>query len=91
LNSVPALEKPDYLTKLAAIKIQVLIAVIFQSAMAIAYVCIAVMLYPIIKRFSESLAIGYFGFRIIGAAFLFVGMGSLRKHPVNHVLRSLAV
>jgi hypothetical protein len=49
LNSVPALENPDYLTKLSAIKTQVLIAVFFQSAMAAVYVCIAVLLYPIIK------------------------------------------
>ena len=61
LNSVPALEKPDYLTKLSAIKTQVLIAVFFQSAMAAVYVCIAVLLYPIIKRYNEGFAIGYLG------------------------------
>jgi MFS family permease len=77
LNSVPALENPDYLTKLATIKMQVLIAVFFQSAMATVYVCIAALLYPIIKRYHEGLAIAYFGFRIIGAAFLFVGIASL--------------
>ncbi len=77
LNSVPALENPDYLTKLSAIKTTVLIAVFFQSAMAAVYVCIAVLLYPIIKKYNEGFAIGYFGFRIIGAAFLFVGIVSL--------------
>ena len=77
LNSVPALERPDYLTKLPAIKTQVLIAVFFQSAMAIVYVGIAVLLFPIIKRYNERYAIGYFGFRIIGAAFLFIGIVSL--------------
>ena len=35
LNSVPALENPDYLTKLSTIKTQVLIAVFFQAAMAV--------------------------------------------------------
>jgi hypothetical protein len=59
LNSVPALEYQDYLTKLAAIKIQVLIAVFFQSAMATVYACIAALLYPIIKRYHEGLAIAY--------------------------------
>jgi len=48
LNSVPALEKPDYLTKLSAIKTQVLIAVFFQSVMAAVFVCIGVLFYPII-------------------------------------------
>lgn len=77
LNSVPALEYPDYLIKLSSIKMQVLMAVFFQFAMATIYVCIAVLLFPIIKKYNERLALGYFGFRIIGAAFLFVGIVSL--------------
>jgi hypothetical protein len=77
LNSVPALEYPDYLVKLAEIKAQVLWAMFFQFTMAAAYVGIAVVIYPILKRFSEGMALGYFGFRIIGAAFLFVGIVSL--------------
>lgn len=77
INSVPALEYPDYLRKLPMIETQVLIAVFFQAAMAVVYVFIAVILYPIIKKYDEGLASGYFGFRIIGAGFLFVGIGSL--------------
>lgn len=77
LSSVPVLELPGYLEKLPTIKTQVLIAVFFQSAMATAYVCIAALFYPLIKKSGEGLAMGYFGFRIIGAAFLFVGIGSL--------------
>jgi len=64
-------------TKLSEIRTQVLVAVFFQSAMATVYVCIAAMFYPILRKFRAGLAIGYFGFRIIGAAFLFVGIGSL--------------
>lgn len=77
LSSVPALEYPDYLAKLSTIRTQVLTAVFFQAAMATVYVCIAVLFYPVVKRYSKGLALGYFGFRIIGATFLFVGMGSL--------------
>lgn len=77
LNTVPALEYSDYLAKLSTIGTQVLIAVFFQAAMAAVYVCIAVLFYPVVKRYSRDLALGYFGFRIIGAAFLFVGIGSL--------------
>lgn len=77
LNTVPALELPGYLEKLSTIRTQVLIAVFFQSAMAMAYVCIVAFFYPLIKKSGEGLAMGYFGFRIIGAAFLFVGIGSL--------------
>ncbi|MBI5021703.1 MAG: DUF4386 domain-containing protein [Ignavibacteriales bacterium] len=77
LNTVPALEYPDYLVKLSSIKMQVLMAIFFQFTMAAIYVCVAVLLYPIIKKYNELYALGYFGFRIIGAAFLFVGIVSL--------------
>ena len=77
LSSVAALEKPDYLEKLSTIETQVLIAVFFQAAMAVVYSGIAVLFYPIIKKYNEKLAAGYFGFRIIGAGFLFAGIGSL--------------
>ena len=77
LSSVPALETPEYLTTLPGIETQVLLAIFSQAAMAIAYVCIAAMFYPIVKQYSENLAVLYFGFRIVGAGFLFVGIGSL--------------
>ena len=77
LNTVPALEYPDYLAKLSTIRTQVLVAVFFQAAMATVYVCIAVLFYQILKKHGDGLAIAYFGFRIIGAAFLYVGIGSL--------------
>ncbi|NBI30184.1 DUF4386 domain-containing protein [Chengkuizengella marina] len=77
LSSVPALEQSDYLIKLSSIKMQVLMAAFFQFTMATVYVWIAVLLYPIIKKYNEGIALGYFGFRIIGAAFLFVGIVSL--------------
>ncbi|MFD1957005.1 DUF4386 domain-containing protein [Paenibacillus thailandensis] len=77
LSSVPELEHPDYLEKLSEIEVQVLVATFFQAAMAAAYASIAVALYPILKTYSKSLAAGYFGFRLIGAGFLFVGIGSL--------------
>lgn len=77
LNTVPAIEYPDYLTKLSSMKTQVLVAVFFQFAMASVYVCIIVLLYPIVKSYSVRIALGYFGFRLIGAMFLFIGIISL--------------
>ncbi|MDP5276760.1 DUF4386 domain-containing protein [Chengkuizengella axinellae] len=77
LSSVPALERSDYLNQLSSIKMQVLMATFFQFVMATVYVYIAILLYPNIKKYNERLALGYFGFRIIGAAFLFVGIVSL--------------
>lgn len=76
-SSVPALENSDYLQKLSSIETQVLIAVFCQAAMAIVYVWMSVLFYPLLKRYNKTLAIGYFGFRIIGAAFLFAGIASL--------------
>ncbi len=77
LNSIPALEHPDYLIKLAAIRTQVLTAVFFQFAMAAAYAWIAVLFFPILRSYNETLALAYLAFRIIGAAFLFAGIASL--------------
>ncbi|MBW7476307.1 DUF4386 domain-containing protein [Paenibacillus oenotherae] len=77
LSSVPALEHPDYLSKLSEIEMQVYVAIFSQAAMSVVYVIITALLYPIIKEYNKSLAAGYFGFRMIGAAFLFVGIGSL--------------
>lgn len=77
LSSVLALEQPDYLTNLSTIKAQVLLAAFFQFIMAAVYVWIAVLLYPIIKKYNEVLALSYFGFRVIGAVFLFIGIISL--------------
>ncbi len=52
-------------------------AIFCQFAMATVYVWIVVLVYPITKQYNEVLALGYFGFRIIGASFLFVGIVSL--------------
>jgi hypothetical protein len=53
------------------------VAVFFQAAMATIYVAIAVITYPIVKMDSRNGALAYFAFRIIGAAFLFVGIVTL--------------
>lgn len=77
LSSVPEIENPDYLLKLESIETRVLAAVFFQAMMAIIYVAIAVITYPIVKIDSEKGALAYLVFRIIGAAFLFVGIITL--------------
>lgn len=52
-------------------------AVFFQAAMATIYVAIVVIMYHIVKMDSRNSALAYFAFRIIGAAFLFVGVVTL--------------
>ena len=73
-SSVPVLETQGYLEELVNIKGQVLLATLSQLAMAITYVAITALLYPIIKKYSSTLAISYFGFRIIASGLLFLGI-----------------
>lgn len=77
LSSIPAIEKSNYLSELASMKAQVLIAVFFQFAMAFVYTCIAIVMYPTLEAYSKKMAMGYLGFRLIGSMFLFVGIVSL--------------
>jgi Domain of unknown function (DUF4386) len=77
LSSVPALESHDYLSRLSSIKLQVLTATFFQFVMASVYVCIAVLLYPVIKQYNWRIGLFYFAFRLIAAMFLFIGIVSL--------------
>ncbi len=77
LSSVPAIEAPDYLITLPSIKLRVLVAVFFQTAMTIIYVFVAVITYPVVRMDSRRGALAYLAFRLIGAAFLFVGIVTL--------------
>lgn len=45
----------------------------FQFAMALAYAGTAILLYPIIKRFGRSLAIGFLSFEIMAAILVILG------------------
>jgi hypothetical protein len=76
-SSVPAIEASDFLVKLSSMRVQVIIAALSQCAMAVAYTCIAVLLYPLVKRYNEAAALAFFAFRIIGAVFLFLGVIAL--------------
>ncbi|SHN33963.1 DUF4386 domain-containing protein [Gracilibacillus kekensis] len=76
-SSVPALERPDYLERLAIMETQVMAATFFQAAMAVVYLLITLVFYSVIKTYNSHLALWYFGFRIIGSAFLFLGLGFL--------------
>jgi hypothetical protein len=59
------LNAPNYLNNISANKIQVIIGVSLELVNGIAVMCIAVMLFSILKQHNESLALGYVGFRII--------------------------
>ena len=60
---------PNYLTAVAANENQVLIGMLIQLIWALAVVGIPVMLFPILKKQNERLALGYVGARIFEGFF----------------------
>jgi len=68
------LNAPDYLTTVSANETQVTIGVILELINCAAVVGIAVMLFPILKKHSEALALGYVGIRVVEAAILTVAV-----------------
>jgi hypothetical protein len=74
---VPILNAPDYLSNVSANDNQVIIVVLLELIMIVAIVGIAVMLFPILKKQNEGLALGYVAARIIEVVPFFVGIASL--------------
>ena len=56
---------PDYLTQVSANRSQMTLGVLLEIANGIAYVGIAVLIFPILKQRFESLALAYVSFRIV--------------------------
>lgn len=74
LSVAPVIDVPDYLIQVAANANQVISGAFFQFLMTAAYLGMAITLYPILKRHNESLALGYFGFRIVAVGCIVVGV-----------------
>jgi hypothetical protein len=66
------LNAPDYLITVSANTTQVLIGMFLELINGIAVVGIGIMMFTILKQHSESIALGYVGFRIIESVFLIV-------------------
>jgi len=60
----PIIDSPDYLTEIAENENQVKIGSLFVLIDAVAVVGIAVMIFPVLRRVNESLALWYVGARI---------------------------
>ncbi len=73
LSISTAIDAPDYLLKASANANQVLLAALFQFIWAIAYIGFAIILYPILRKYKESLALGFLSFRIIAAVLNIIG------------------
>ena len=59
------LNAPDYLIEVSANETQVIIGVLLELINGIAYIGIAVLMFPILKQHNESIALGYVGIRLI--------------------------
>ena len=59
------LGSPDHLSLISASRAQVVLGVLLSFANGLAYVGIAVLLFPILKPRFESLALAYVGFRVV--------------------------
>ncbi|HNA88925.1 MAG TPA: DUF4386 domain-containing protein [Anaerolineales bacterium] len=59
------LGSPDYLSLISASRAQLALGVLLSFANGLAYVGIAVLLFPILKPRFESLALAYVGFRVV--------------------------
>jgi hypothetical protein len=64
-----SIDDPDYLTAVSANENQVLIGVLFQLTLTASVVAIPIMMFPILKKHNESLALGYVGARIFEGFF----------------------
>ena len=72
-----AIYPTDYLNNISANENLVMIGMLLELVNHIAVVCIPFMMYPILKKHNESLALGYSVFRIIESVTLIVGSISL--------------
>jgi hypothetical protein len=69
----PILDAPDYLISVSANDARWIIGVLIDAINSAAVVVIAVVLFPILRKYSEALALGYVASRIIESVILIVG------------------
>jgi hypothetical protein len=73
----PIPDGPDYLIYVSTNENQLIIAVILELILAVSVIGIGFMMFPILKKHIESLALGYVGFRLTEGILLVVGSISL--------------
>ena len=73
LSIASAVDSPNYLTEATANATQVSIAALFQFILCLTYTGFAILLYPIVKKYNQVLALGFLSFRIIAGVVLIIG------------------
>jgi hypothetical protein len=75
--SGPILESKDYLTKLFDSENMVITGALIEFLQAAAAAGIAIVLYPLLKKYNAALALGAVGFRVVECIFVLIGTLSL--------------
>ena len=73
----PVVKAPDFLMQVSEGEARVAAGVLFEMVNNIAVVGIAVVIYPVLKPFSERLALGYIAARSIESVLFTIGTGLL--------------
>lgn len=73
----PFVDAPDYLSTIFPNKTQVVLGMFIELINDVAVIGIPIVLYPVFKKYSERLALGYFGLRMTEAFVLIVSKTSL--------------
>jgi hypothetical protein len=68
----PILSSPDYLDKVDTDRVTVVIGILLEFASALAIILIPVVLFPVLRKHSEILALAYVSFRLFEAVLLSV-------------------
>jgi hypothetical protein len=66
----PILSSPDYLDKVYADRVTVVIGILLEFASALAIILIPVVFFPVLRKHSEVLALAYVSFRLFEAVLL---------------------
>lgn len=73
----PILLDPGFLKTGVINPNRIVLGAIFESILAISAVGTAIMMYPYLKRFSESWGLGYVCFRVLEVVFILIGLLSM--------------
>jgi hypothetical protein len=72
-----SLDGPDYLLGISGIEDRVTTAVVFEAILAISLIGIGSLMYPILRKHGENLALGYASIRLAEAVFIVIGTISM--------------
>jgi hypothetical protein len=73
----PLLSDPDYLMKGAENANQIILGVMFELGLVVSAIGTTVMLFPYLRKYNESLALGYLCFRFLEAIVITIGIVSV--------------